>query len=110
MSSSLLHRKAPPRPREAGDLIGHNTNSVIQEFQSAPARSGRPARRRVTAHLIEVSTHARVKWAAGISQSQLIRTKFQSAPARNGRRGGGTRLCRVASFNPRPREAGDMMS
>ena len=76
-----------PRPHAAGDpRIGqHRTRA--REFQSTPARGGRPGRRRAGNPLIPCfNPRPHAAGDDGMGRSWCSRRVFQSTPARGGRR------------------------
>ena len=75
-----------PRPREGGDARTGRPNKPRPMFQSTPPRRGR----------------------LGLLKMNLMMKQFQSTPPRRGRRSPSTGFTDPGSFNPRPREGGDV--
>ena len=77
-----------------------------QTFQSTPPRGGRP-RRRPSGSGAQVSIHAPAGGRPRCRDMSLMPRRFQSTPPRGGRHGSSSGSAST-SFNPRPREGGDM--
>ena len=103
-----------PRPREGATRRRPSAADRRTEFQSTPPRRGRRRRPSMPASRSIVSIHAPAKGRPmTLAEYSARRCRFQSTPPRRGRpcsarHHAASDRSRRASFNPRPREGGDL--